>query len=267
MHQPAQLLTLCVAADEPWLWALLKLAPTPERAARLPTKRVQKLLTEHRIRRVSADDVVNAIKAPPVYVAPGATEAYAEHALLLLPRLSLLRQQRTDCQKRIEKAVDDAAAVEPAPGRPSDVAICRSLPGVGSNITAALLAEASQPLAERDYPTLRAQAGVAPVTHQTGIQGKPARGNRKTVRKPQVIMRQACSHRLRNAVYHWANGSIIRDPSSRAYYTACRQRGHSHGRAIRSLSDRLLRILVAMLKQGAVYDPNRANPVGTAEAA
>src|SRR3989442_15008930 len=48
------------------------------------------------------------------------------------------------------------------------LAILQSLPGVGRKITAWLFAEASQPLAERDYQVLRTHGGEAPVTKQSG---------------------------------------------------------------------------------------------------
>ena len=70
-------------------------------------------------------------------------------------------------------------------------------------------------------------------------------------------MRYACNHRLRNACYHWARVSTQFDTAARAYYAALRGRGHSHGRALRSVSDRWLRILIAMLTQRTLYDPTR----------
>jgi hypothetical protein len=49
-----QPLALCPGADEPWLWALLQLAPTPAAAARLREARLATLLRAHHIRRVTA---------------------------------------------------------------------------------------------------------------------------------------------------------------------------------------------------------------------
>jgi hypothetical protein len=104
-----------------------------------------------------------------------------------------------------------------------------------------MLAEASQPLAARDYHVLRTQTGVAPITK--------ASGGRRVVR-----IRSACNRRLRQAVYHWARVSAQVDPLSRAHYTALRHRGHSHPRALRGVADRLLSILIAMLRTGTLYD-------------
>jgi hypothetical protein len=40
-------------------------------------------------------------------------------------------------------------------------------------------------------------------------------------------------------------------------YAALRAAGHSHGRALRGIADRLLAVLVAVLKTNTPYDPNR----------
>jgi transposase len=240
-----QMLELSPAADEPWLWALLDLAPTPAAAARLRVPRVEKLLRAHRIRRLSADAVVATLRTPALFVAPGVVRAATEHMGLLLPRLRLLNAQRRHCEQRIDALLDQFAA---APGAAEeqrehrDVEILRSLPGVGRVVAATVLAEASTAFVQRDYHSLRAHAGAAPVTKQSG--------KRRTVH-----MRQACDGRLRNVVYHWARVAAVCDAPSRAYYDTLRKRGHSYGRALRSVADRLLRILIAMLKAGTLYDP------------
>jgi Transposase len=46
-----QLLQLNSTPDEPWIWALLELAPIPQRRARLTVARLKALLSKHRIRR------------------------------------------------------------------------------------------------------------------------------------------------------------------------------------------------------------------------
>jgi hypothetical protein len=79
-------------------------------------------------------------------------------------------------------------------------------------------------------------------------------------------MRYACKHRLRQAVYHWARTSIQHDHAARAYYEALRARGHHHARALRSVADRWLRILVAMLTTRTLYDPSRLRSSASATA-
>jgi transposase len=70
-------------------------------------------------------------------------------------------------------------------------------------------------------------------------------------------MRQACQPWLRTAVYHWARVATQHDARSRARYAELRKRGHSHGRALRSVADRLLAIACAMLRTGIAFDPER----------
>ncbi len=255
-----QVLRLCPAADEPWVWSLLELAPTPAQGARLRSSRVKSLLARQRIRRLEAEAILAELRTPALQVAPGAVEAASGHIALLIPRLRLVRTQRQDCQRRLEALLQVLGAQESDPGQQNehrDVTVLRSMPGVGRVVTATMLAEASQALAERDYHALRAHAGIAPVTRQSG-------------QRAIVIMRHACNTRLRNAAYHWARVSAQKDAHSRAQYTALRQRGHSHGRALRSVADRQLRILVAMLQHGTLYDPTRlrgaAIPVAAASA-
>jgi hypothetical protein len=50
---------------------------------------------------------------------------------------------------------------------------------------------------------------------------------------------------------------VTRDPRSTEVYALLRARGQSHGRALRSIADRLLRLLIAMLKSGTLFDPSR----------
>lgn len=236
-----QVLRLSPAVDEPWIWALLQLAPTPGAARALRRATLARLLARHRIRRVTAGTVLAELQSPALHVAPGTTEAAREHIALLLPRLELLHEQRGRCARRIEHLLDALAGAD---AEHRDVTVLRSLPGVGRVIAATMLAEAARPLAERDYHAVRTQGGVAPITRQSG----------KSV---LVSMRYACNHRLRNALYHWGRVSAQHDPSTRRHYRALRQRGHGHARAIRGVIDRLLVVLMAMLRTGTTYDPAR----------
>ena len=66
-----------------------------------------------------------------------------------------------------------------------------------------------------------------------------------------------CNRRLQHALFHQARTSMQKDALARAYYASLRARGHTHGRALRALADRWLRILDAMLKTRTLYDPTR----------
>jgi transposase len=240
-------LALCPAADEPWFWALLDLALPLSRPKPLSIKAVTAVLKVHRIRRVTVDTVHAALQVPPLRVAPGTIEAACAHIAVLLPRLRLIHDQRTHVVgTRIDRLLAELAK-EDVEGEHRDVTILRSLPGVGRLVAATVLAEASRPLAERDYQTLRAHAGAAPVTRQSG-------------KKAIVSMRLACNPRLRNAVYHWARVSVQVDSRCRAHYDRLRQAGHEHARALRGVADRSFDVLMAMLTSRTLYDPERRCP-------
>ncbi len=236
------LLPLSPSADEPWFWELIERVVSAR--IRRPTRaQIQSILRRHRIRRLDEDDVLAALAAPRLYTAPGTVEAAYDHIRLLLPRLRLAYQQRKSCEKTLEELLDSFEDPEEEPGAvATDLRVLRSCPGVGPRVAAALLAEASQALRERDWQTLRTYAGVAPVTKRSG-------------KSLVVVMRYACNGRLRNALHHWANTSVQCDPASRAYYATLRARGHRHPRALRALADRWLRVLIAMLKSQTLYDP------------
>src|SRR5690348_7829370 len=215
-------------------------------------QRIQKLLGQWRIRRVNAEQVLTALRGRSFSLAAGTVEAASEHVLLLLPQLRLLHQQRVTVAARIQQVLDNlgnSAHTESVP----DVKVLLSLPGVGRMVTATMLAEAPQLVSDRDYHGLRAYAGVAPVTRQSE-------------KKSTVLMRYGCNLRLRNAVYHWSRVSMQLDPRSRDHYHRLRNKGHSHGRALRGLADRLLALLCAMLKTGTMYDPVRRQTVSMASA-
>lgn len=242
-----QMLHLCPAADEPWFWSLLKLAPTPEKGRKLRRNSVEKLLTQHRVRKWTADQIRTQLKTPALQVAPGVVQAASAHALLFLPRLNLLAAQQKECTWQLEKLLAEVGSTNPEErkGEHRDIEILLSLSGVGSVIAGTMLAEASQPLAQRNYHALRTLSGVAPVTRQSG--------KRRTVQ-----MRYGCNHRLRQALFHWARVSSQYDPNTREHYQALRRRGHSHPRALRGVGDRLLRILIAMLRNQTLYQPRSA---------
>jgi transposase len=244
-------LELSPAANDPWFWTLLERVRSPEQATRVKRRVVEGILKDHRIRRVDTDQVLAVLKKPMLTTAPGTTEAVTRHIELLLPRLRLVAEQRRNCARELDALLDDLGCpAEPAAGEhqdtpPSDMAIARSIPGIGRMVAATLFAEASTIIEHRNASALRALSGIAPVTRQSG--------NRRT-----VGMRYACNARLREAFYHWARTSTMFDEGSKAYYAKLRSRGHSHGRALRSVADRLLRIFMAMLRSRTLYDAQLA---------
>jgi hypothetical protein len=229
-----------------WFLALLTLAPTPAKAARLRPERIASLLKAHRVRRLDAERVLTLLRQPPLHVAPGVTEGISATVATLLARIRLINRQLRQAEHHLAILCDKLAA-QTAPGQAGeqdDVAILHSLPGIGRIVLATLLAEAYGLLQRRDYQALRLLSGAAPLTKQSGT-------------KRQVLMRYACHQRLRNALYHWTRIAMQKDPLCRAQYHRLRAKGHSHGRALRAIGDRLLRIACAMLTNRTLYNHNR----------
>ena len=223
---------LLEAADniaQPWFLELWARVPTPAKARRVHRKTIENLLKRHRIRRITADRLMELLRAPAIPVAPGTTKAAVAHIRSTSERLGLVQRQREESDHE-------------QLGGQRDVTVLSSLPGVGQTVLATLLAEAPQALARRDYKALRCLCGVAPVTRRSG--------------KHKLVVRRLAAHpRLRDAVYHWARVAVQHDAVSKAKYAALRARGHGHARALRSVADRLLAVACAMLRTQTCYRP------------
>ena len=102
------------------------------------------------------------------------------------------------------------------------------------------------PVAGEEGESLRALCGTAPVTKRSG-------------KSCLVSRRRACNRRLRNAVHYWAHNAVQHDATSRAKYEALRAKGHGHARALRSVADRLLNVVCAMLRSGTSFDSSLAS--------
>jgi transposase len=234
-----------LAAD--WFLDLWQQVPTPAQAARTTEKTIARILKQHRIRRLDASTALRVLRERALTVAPGTTEAASAHIRTLAARARLINAQIKEAERRLDELCDAIeAAAETTPGQiceQRDVAILRSLPGLGRITLATLLAEASEPLRRRDYHVLRTLTGAAPVTRRSG-------------KACFVVRRHACNKRLAQAVFHWARVAKQHDPTSARRYEELRRRGHSHGRALRSVADRLLYVLCTLLERQVLFDRN-----------
>jgi transposase len=262
----AQILALGSVYEDRWLWDLLELAPTPTEGVRVSLARVRSILRQHHVRAVKAEQVVAKLREKALPVAPGVVAAASGHMRLVLPLVRLNRQQLADCARQIQSLLkrlatpDEPASLptrdeapEAAPARPTDAAILLSVPGIGPLTCASMLTEGWQALRDRDYRVLRMLCGTAPVTSQTGKQRQEKGGRYRA----QIFQRRACNERLRDAAYHCSRMAVQQEDRAKAHYARLRAAGHSHGRALRGVGDRLLKMLVAMLSAGSLYDPTR----------
>jgi transposase len=238
-----QLLELSDDVTAEWVLDLWTLAPTPTKAARLRAPTLARLLQQHRIRRVDAERALGILRQPAITVAEGVTEAAVLHLRSLVARLRLANREFHQAERKLDELCTALRETTAAGGAPCDAAVLRSLPGVGPVILATLLTEAAGPISRRDYPALRTLSGVAPVTKRSG-------------KSCIVTMRYAAQVRLRNAVFHWARVAVLNDPKCRSRYAALRGRGHSYGRALRGVADRLLGVACVLLQRQVLFDPD-----------
>lgn len=237
-----QMLALQSDLGADWFLELWRLVPTPDKAKRTRKASVEAVLKAHRIRRLQAAGVLATLTTPPLVVAPGVVAAASAHIRAVADRLKLVNRQLKAAHHHLDVLRARLAGSEEEESGQRDVEILDSMPGTGSIISATLIAEAWPLLRRRDYHALRTLSGVAPVTRQSG--------------KHRIVLRRyACNRRLADAVYHWARIASQKDEVSRARYRALRQRGHRHGRALRTVADRLLKVACTLLERQTLFDP------------
>jgi transposase len=229
--------TLFADIDSPIALAFIHRYPTPTSAARCGEKRLAAFLAQHRYcGRRTARELLERLRAAPVGNA-GQFEADAKGRLVLAlaTTLSTLVEQIAQLTSRTEHALAELA----------DGQIIMSLPRAGRVCAAQILAELGD--ARQRFPNdaqLAAEAGVAPVTYESG-------------KHRSVTFRWACNHRLRCAITCFADNSRHASPWAARVYAAARTRGCDHPHAIRILARAWIRVLWRMWTDRSTYDPAR----------
>ncbi len=214
------------------LLALTRVA-TPTATRRLGKSRLARWLKAHGALKANslAERIVRAAEAQrrelPAAQAKAALAAELAHeALREKERLATL-------EARLEELVADVP----------EAGIVRSLPGMGTSLTAELLAEAGDDLLGRygSADRLAAAAGIAPVLRASGgssYRRRATRGNRI----------------LKRVFYQSAFCSLRAGGASRAFYDRKRGEGKAHNQALMSLARRRVNVLWAMLRDGRLYE-------------
>lgn len=211
--------------------------PTPESAARLGEKRLSSFLAQHQYcGRKPAGVLLDRIRAAPAGRAgPLEAEAKGELAQALARILRRLVEQLVTLTSRIEHEVAQLPLGK----------VVMSFPRAGRINAAQILSELGD-VKERfaDDDQLAAEAGVCPVTHESG----KSRG---------VTFRWACNHRLRSALTMWADNSRHSSPWAAGIYARARARGCQHAHAIRILGRAWTRVLWRAWLTESLYDTAR----------
>ena len=219
--------------------AFIERYPTPASAARLGEKRLAGFLA---VEQYSGRQPVSALlkrlrEAPVGHAGAAETEAKSELVRALARILSSLVSEIARITSRIEHEVAQLA----------DGQIVMSLPRAGRLNAAQILAELGD-VRERfcTADQLAAEAGLAPVTHQSG-------------KTKAVVFRWACNHQLRRAITTWADNSRHGCAWAKAIYARARYRGCRHPHAIRILARAWARVLWRIWADRTLYQPTQHN--------
>jgi Transposase/Transposase IS116/IS110/IS902 family len=246
------LLSLCQGADHPWFWALVLLLKDVEHSRRVRRSSIEALLKEHRKRNVTADDVAEVLNRPSLKPSRATSEAGLEQAGAHIQRLRMLKKQSDDFAAK-RAALLKELAKPAADGAVSDAALILTMPGIGPQAASTLLAECGPLLRRGEHSLLRALAGVAPVTMSSGVSRRAA-------------MRHACNPRLREALHHAAFAASVHDEKFKAQRVRLQAKGHTLPRALRTIADKMLAILIAMLRDRTPYGSKAASTAPTSAA-
>jgi transposase len=229
--------------DSPIALAFVSRYPTPTRAARLGEKRLASFLAGEQYcgRRRPAELLARLRASPKGQAAPAEEDAKGELVRTLARILSPLVAEIAKLTSRIEHEVAQIAE-----GR-----LIMALPRTGRLNAAQILAELGDVRERFATPDqLAAEAGVAPVTYQSG-------------KSRCVAFRWACNHRLRRAITTWANNSRHASPWAKHVYAQARARGCDHPHAIRILARAWVRILWKTWTTGIPYEPHKHTSAAT----
>jgi transposase len=217
--------------------AFIERYPTPESAARLGRSRLAGFLAQHSYcGRRSPEALLERLRAAPDGRAGEAeSEAKGELVRALARTLQALVAEIAKLTSRIEHTIAQLP----------DGKIVMSFPRTGRICAAQILAELGD-VRERfqTEEQLAAEAGLAPVTYQSG----KARG---------VGWRWACNKRLRAAITCFADNSRHQSPWAADVYKRARARGCDHPHAIRILGRAWARVLWRAWTNAQPYDPNK----------
>jgi transposase len=217
--------------------AFIERYPTPRSAARPGPKRLAGFLAQHHYcGRRSPEALLERLHAAPCGH-PGEDESDAKGELVraLVRTLQTLVAEIGKITGRIEHMVADLP----------DGKIVMSFPRAGKICAAQILAELGS-VRERfqTEDQLASEAGVAPVTYQSG----KSRG---------VGWRWTCNKRLRAAITCFADNSRHQNPWAADIYKRAKARGCDHPHAVRILARAWIRVLWRAWSNGEIYDPTK----------
>lgn len=223
---------------------LLKLAPTPSRAARLSRTQIGAALK--RGIEAEADRLREVFRGDYAHQPPLVEDALGRQMLALLGQL----------EAACIAADDLAQAVEESFPQHPDADVLLRFPGLGVQLGARVLAEIGDDHTRfADARGLKSYAGSSPITRASG-------------KKSSITRRRVKNDRLNHAGYLWAFSVLTGSPGAKAHYRRRRdEHGDWHAAALRHIFNRLLGQLYHCLQHHELCDEHTAFPAQLAAAA
>jgi transposase len=225
---------------------VLKAAPEPVLGAGLSKTQIAAALRRGgRTRGIDqrAAVIQAALRAPQLHPPPVVAAAMGAGVAALASVISEMTRQVSVLEQQL------AADFEQHP----DAEVVRSLPGLGTILSARVLGEFGDvPHRYLDAKSRRNYAGTSPVTRASG-------------KKRVVLARHVRNKRLADAIYLWAFSAISASPGARAFYDQRRAAGDNHNQALRALGNHLVGFLHGCLASRTLYNEkvawaNRPSP-------
>jgi transposase len=226
-------LEVCDDLTSQWARALLRDYPTPAALAALTEEQWGHWGAAHRLSRPRIAELWTRLHGPQLPVPAHVVRVNARLMTALVAQLDVAIATVGTYREAITDFFVRMPATEWA----------ASLPGGRSGTTVPQLYAELGDAAGRwqTFRHLQGQAGVVPVTDRSGKQ-------------VSVLFRFACNVHLRQAAHQFAFQSLSKSDWARAYYDACRARGHSHHHAVRALAAKWLKIIFVLWTRRIPYD-------------
>jgi len=218
---------------------VLRVAPTPTLGAGLSRSKIAAALKRGgRLRRVEqrAEEIQEALRTPQLQGSAIVATAMGTSVSATAAVIVTMNVQIAELTKELD------AGFEQHP----DAEVIRSLPGLGTILSARVLGEfGDEPNRYATAKCRKNYAGTSPITRASGT-------------KRVVLARYARNMRLADAIYQWAFTSLTASPGARTFYDYRRAAGDTHHAALRHLGNRLVGILHGCLIHHTNCDENTA---------
>jgi hypothetical protein len=218
---------------------VLRVAPTPTLGAGLSRSKIASALKRGgRQRRIDerAAEIQEALRAPQLAGSAVVAGALGTSVSATATVIVTMNAQIAELAQELEVHFEQHP----------DAEVVRSLPGLGTILSARVLGEFGDD--PNRYATAKCRknyAGTSPITRASGT-------------KRVVLARYARNMRLADAIYQWSFAALTASPGARAFYDYRRAAGDTHHAALRHLGNRLVGILHGCLIHQTIYDEKTA---------